>query len=85
MAKSIPIEWLLSPEEMGLYSFGIVINSNPMTCGMSHVGSRSFSQTMVNQTPRYDNAVRKRKRRVNQVLGKSGIIRPDKRVKAKYF
>jgi hypothetical protein len=44
-----------------------------------------FAQAMVNQTPVYDNAVRKKKRRENQVLSKSGIIRPDKRKKAKFL
>lgn len=38
---------------------------------------------MVDQTPRHDNQVRKKKRRKNQVLGPSGIIRPDKRCKGK--
>lgn len=46
----------------------------------------SFSQAMVDQRPAYDNAVRKGKpRRANQVIGKSGIIRPDRRKKAKYL
>lgn len=48
--------------------------------------SCSFGQHMVDQTPKYDNQVRKRKRRrKNQVLGKSGIIRPDKRYKGKQY
>lgn len=52
----------------------------------SSIGSGcSFGQHMVNQTPVYDNAVRKKKRRENQVVGKSGIIRPDKRKKAKFI
>lgn len=43
-------------------------------------------QMMVDQTPRYDNQFRKRRgRRENQVIGRSGIIRPDKRKKAKFF
>lgn len=43
-------------------------------------------QMMVDQTPRYDNQMRKRRgRRENQVIGKAGIIRPDKRKKAKYL
>lgn len=42
-------------------------------------------QFMVDQRPAYDNQIRrKKKRRVNQVIGKSGLIRPDKRVRAKY-
>lgn len=40
---------------------------------------------MVNQTPRFDNDVKKKKRRENQVIGKGGIIRPDKRIKAKFL
>lgn len=56
-----------------------------MTPGMSGSGCQ-FGQHMVAQTPVFDNAVRKgRGRRANQVMGKKGIIRPDKRKKAKYF
>ena len=44
-----------------------------------------FAQSMVNQGPRFDNQIRKRKRRKNQVVGKSGLIRPDKRYKARYL
>lgn len=40
---------------------------------------------MVNQTPRFDNHRRKGKRRENQVIGKGGLIRPDKRKKAHYI
>ncbi len=57
-----------------------------MTCGMSHAGKSG--QFMVNQTPRFENAGRKRKRknyRPNQVIGKSGLIRPDKRARGRYF
>lgn len=58
-----------------------------MSCAQSSSCScprgTSFGQHFVNQTPRYDNATRKR--RVNQVIGKGGIIRPDKRKKAKYL
>lgn len=47
----------------------------------------SYSQSFVDQTPRYDNQLRKRKRRQhgNQVISRGGIIRPDKRKKAKYL
>lgn len=45
----------------------------------------SFGQHFVNQGPRFDNQVRKRKRRENQVMSRSGIIRPDKRKKAKFL
>ena len=45
-----------------------------------------FSQAMVDQRPKFDNAMRKRKaRRPNQVIGKSGLIRPDRRHKVKYL
>lgn len=47
----------------------------------------SLPQCMIDQTPKYDNQVRKRRRgrRENQVMGKGGIIRPDKRMKCKYL
>lgn len=47
----------------------------------------SFSQSFVDQGPRYDNQVRKKKRRQhdNQVISKQGIIRPDLRKKVKYL
>jgi len=47
----------------------------------------SFSQHMVNQGPKYDNQVRKKKKRPmsNQVVGKSGLLRPDLRRKVKYL
>lgn len=49
-------------------------------------GARGFGQFMVDQRPRFDNAMRrKRKGSSNQVMSKSGIIRPDKRKKAKYL
>ena len=54
-----------------------------MSCGKMHA---SLPQAMVDQTPRYDNARRKKKgRRPNQVVGKGGIIRSDKRLKAKFL
>lgn len=43
-----------------------------------------FGQHMVNQTPKFENSMRKG-RRSNQVLSKAGIIRRDKRKKAKYL
>lgn len=47
-----------------------------------NANSCSQPQCFVDQRPAYD---RKRKgRRKNQVLGKAGVIRPDKRHKAKY-
>ena len=43
------------------------------------------SQAMVDRTPRFEGQ-RSKGRRENQVVGKkSGIIRPDKRKKAKYL
>lgn len=46
----------------------------------------AFGQHMVDQKPKFDNQVRKRKRRrIHQVLGPSGLIRPDKRMKAKFL
>lgn len=46
----------------------------------------SFGQHMVSQTPVFDNAVRKRRTvRENQVLSRKGIIRRDKRKKAKFL
>lgn len=48
-------------------------------------------QFMAQQSPQYDNNVRKRHRRrrrqwsENQAMGKSGIIRPCKMKKAKYL
>jgi hypothetical protein len=45
-----------------------------------------FGNHMVNQTPRFETLRRKKKgRRESQVIGKSGIIRPDLRKKAKYL
>jgi hypothetical protein len=45
-----------------------------------------FGQHMVNQTPVFDNAVRRRGNvRENQVLSRKGIIRRDKRKKAKFL
>lgn len=58
-----------------------------MSCGMSKGSGTGFGQFMVNQGPKYDNAMRRRKRKHsgNQVMGKAGIIRPDRRNKAKYL
>ena len=45
-----------------------------------------FGQHMVDQRPAFDNQMRRRRRKHgNQVIGKAGIIRPDKRKKAKYL
>jgi hypothetical protein len=49
-------------------------------------GGYGFGQHMVDQTPVFDNTARKgRSRRPNQVIGKKGIIRPDRRKKAKFL
>lgn len=47
----------------------------------------SFGQYLVDESPRYDNQVRKRRRsRKHQALNRgSGLIRPDKRYKVKYL
>lgn len=47
--------------------------------------SCQFPNQMVNQTPRFDNATKKRKSSGNQVKSKAGILRPDKRKKVKYL
>lgn len=49
-----------------------------MSCGKSH---------MVDQRPVFDNQIKKKKGKfsANQVVGKAGIIRPDKRHKARYL
>lgn len=44
----------------------------------------SFGQAMVDRTPAYDTK-RKRKFSSNQVLSKGGVIRPNKKKKAKYL
>lgn len=54
-----------------------------MSCQSSK--GASSPQCLVDQGPRYENQMRKRARRKNQVIGKGGIIRPDKRCKAKYL
>lgn len=42
-------------------------------------------QSFVDQTPKYDNAVKKKRKSYgNQVMGKH-LIRPDKRKKAKFI
>lgn len=45
-----------------------------------------FTQAMVDQRPRFDNGVRRRKRKHsgNQVMGQN-LIRPDKRHKVRYL
>ena len=54
---------------------------------MSH--PMGTGQMMVDQRPVFDNGMRRKRRRKgyreNQVIGRAGIIRPDKRKKAKYF
>jgi hypothetical protein len=57
-----------------------------MTPGASPSSGCSFGQHMVSQTPVFDNAVRKRgPDRPNQVMSRKGIIRRDKRKKAKFL
>lgn len=52
-----------------------------MSCGAMAKGGAN-PQAMVDQRPAYD---RKFRRRKNQVIGKGGIIRKDKRYKVKYL
>ena len=47
------------------------------------MNQQGFPQSMVDQTPRYDKKFKAR--RENQVMSKKGVIRPDKRKKAKYL
>lgn len=42
-------------------------------------------QSMVDQRPKCDNQLRRKKRRKNQVIGQSGLIRPDKRYRHKQY
>lgn len=53
--------------------------------GSSGSYSCGHPQAFVDQRPKFDNAMRKRGRRKNQVIGRRGIIRPDKRYKAKFL
>lgn len=45
----------------------------------------TMPQCMVDHRPAYDKKRKKKVHRPNQVVGKSGIIRPDKRTKNKYY
>lgn len=47
-------------------------------------GKIGLPQFLVNQTPRFDNAKKKRRSHPNQVISKAGLIRPDKRKVVKY-
>lgn len=48
--------------------------------------SGGFTQSFVNQVPKFERMSRERRgRRANQVMSKAQIIRPDKRQKPKYF
>lgn len=47
------------------------------------MASGATPQAMVDQTPRYDR--KPKARRPNQVIGKKGIIRKDKRYKVRYL
>lgn len=49
------------------------------------MNQKGFPQRMVDQTPKFENRVRKRKCNCNQVMAKCGIIRPDKRKKTRYL
>jgi hypothetical protein len=57
-----------------------------MNAPSSKGSGTQFRQSFVNQTPVYDNQLRKRKRPLSsQVIGAGGILRPDKRKKAHYL
>jgi hypothetical protein len=87
MARVIPIEFVV---EMGeiipltlLDEVDNLVNTDPMTCASK---ACSLPQCMVDHTPKYEGSKRVFKgRRPNQVVGKSGIIRRDKREKVKYL
>lgn len=51
---------------------------------MNQAGA-NYGQHMVDQTPRFEGQRKKKPRRENQVIGKQGIIRPDKRTKHTYL
>ncbi len=56
-----------------------------MSCGNLSKGiSSQAGQHMVDRTPAYERKSKK-KRTDNQVMSHSGIIRPDKRNKPKYY
>jgi hypothetical protein len=89
MARPIPIEYVVEVGEIIpltlLDEVDNIVNTTPMTCGSPH-SSGQFTQMKVDQIPKFENSLRKRKgRRPNQVVGKSGIIRRDKREKVKYL
>ena len=89
MARSIPISWVMAPGEIiyltRLDEVDKPDNTPDRSCPSPCSGkSCASSQRMVDQTPCYDRK-RRRKSNRNQVIGKGGLIRPDKRVKAKYL
>lgn len=54
-----------------------------MSCGNGM--SQGFGQFKVDQTPRFDNQLKKKRRKNgNQVMGKN-LIHPDKRNKVRYL
>ena len=42
-------------------------------------------QFMVSQEPKFENQLKRKARRKNQIISQAGIIRPDKREKARYL
>ena len=47
--------------------------------------SASVGQAMVDQGPRFEGRKKRKPRLENQVVGKGGVIRPDKRKKVSYL
>lgn len=91
MARKLLVSWAeLEAEACRIYCVDgedKPADTLPMTCSCAK--GCSPGQHLVDQTPRYDNQVRKRRkrRRVNatQVISQAGLIRPDKRMKARYL
>ena len=90
MSRPVPIKYIL---ELGTEINITVLDTvdNPVnTIAMSCQSPKStgaackLPQCMVDHTPKFENSVRKG-RRPNQVIGKKGMIRKDKRIKPHYF
>jgi hypothetical protein len=54
-----------------------------MSCG--NLSKGIGPQSMVDQGLKYENDLKKKGRRKNQIMSQAGIIRPDKRQKIKYI
>lgn len=55
-----------------------------MSCGNLSKGI-SGGQHMVDQTPKFENDLKRKGRRKNQIISQAGIIRPDKREKPRFL